>query len=38
VLGIVEANQLANPRVIYPGQTLCIPNVGSGFQALPAGM
>jgi hypothetical protein len=37
VLGIVEANQLANPRLIYVGQTLCIPNQGSGFQPLPAG-
>jgi hypothetical protein len=37
VQGIVEANQLANPRLIYVGQTLCIPNQGSGFQPLPAG-
>jgi LysM repeat protein len=37
VLGIAEANQLADPRRIYVGQTLCIPNPGSGFQALPAG-
>lgn len=37
VLEIAEANQLANPRQIYPGQVLCIPNPGSGFQALPPG-
>lgn len=37
VLGIAAANNLDNPRVIYPGQVLCIPDVGSGFEALPAG-
>lgn len=37
VLGISEFNGLENPRVIYPGDTLCIPNVGSGFEPLPAG-
>ena len=37
VLGIAEANQLADPRVIYAGQVLCIPNPGSGFEPLPAG-
>lgn len=37
VLGIVEANDLDNPRVIFPGQELCIPDVGSGFEPLPAG-
>jgi LysM repeat protein len=37
VLGIVEANQLENPRLIYAGQVLCIPNPGSGFQPLPSG-
>jgi LysM repeat protein len=37
VLGIAEANQVADPRRIYVGQVLCIPNPGSGFQALPAG-
>lgn len=38
VLGIVEANQIANPRLIYAGQTLCIPNPGSGFEPLPPGL
>jgi len=37
VFGIAEANDLENPRVIFPGQELCIPNVGSGFEALPSG-
>lgn len=37
VLGISEFNGLENPRVIYPGDTLCIPNVGSGFEPLPSG-
>jgi len=37
VLGIAEFNGLENPRVIYPGTVLCIPDVGSGFEALPAG-
>ena len=37
ILGIAEFNGLDNPRVIFPGQVLCIPNVGSGFEALPAG-
>jgi hypothetical protein len=37
VLGVAEFNQLDNPRVIYPGQVLCIPNSGSGFEPLPAG-
>jgi hypothetical protein len=37
VLGIAEANQLADPRVIYAGQVLCIPNPDSGFEPLPAG-
>ena len=37
VVGIAEFNELANPRVIYPGQVLCIPNEGSGFEALPKG-
>jgi len=37
VAGIAEANQLASPRLIYAGQTLCIPNVDSGFVPLPAG-
>jgi hypothetical protein len=37
VVGIAEANQLASPRLIYAGQTLCIPNVDSGFVPLPAG-
>lgn len=35
VLGIAELNGLDNPRVIYGGQTLCIPDVGSGFEPLP---
>jgi hypothetical protein len=37
VLEIVEANELANPRVIRAGQVLCIPNAGSGFVPLPSG-
>jgi hypothetical protein len=37
VLGIAEANQLANPRLLSVGQVLCIPNPNSGFEALPAG-
>jgi hypothetical protein len=37
VLGIAEANQIADARVIYAGQVLCIPNPESGFEALPAG-
>jgi hypothetical protein len=37
VTGIADFNELANARVIYPGQVLCIPNQGSGFEALPAG-
>lgn len=37
VLGISEFNGLENPRVIYPGTVLCIPNQGSGFEALPKG-
>lgn len=37
VLDIADANELDNPRVIYPGQVLCIPNPGSGFVALPKG-
>jgi LysM repeat protein len=37
VVGIVEANNLANPRLIYVGQALCIPNPGSGFEPLPRG-
>lgn len=37
VVSIIEANQLANPRVIFPGQALCIPNPGSGFEGLPPG-
>lgn len=34
VQSLVEANQLENPRVIYAGQTLCIPNPDSGFVPL----
>lgn len=37
LLGIAEFNNIENPRVIYPGTILCIPNVGSGFEPLPAG-
>jgi len=37
VVGVAEFNGLDNPRVIYPGQVLCIPNEGSGFSPLPAG-
>jgi len=37
VVGIAEFNGLTNPRVIYPGQVLCIPNEGSGFEPLPKG-
>jgi hypothetical protein len=37
VLGIAEFNGLDNARVIFPGDTLCIPNVGSGFEPIPAG-
>lgn len=37
VLSIAEANNLENPRVIYPGQVLCIPEPDSGFEPLPAG-
>lgn len=37
VLGISEFNGLENPRVIYPGTVLCIPNQGSGFEPLPKG-
>ncbi|MDQ7034241.1 MAG: LysM peptidoglycan-binding domain-containing protein [Anaerolineae bacterium] len=37
VLDIAEANNLDNPRVVFVGQTLCIPNPGSGFEPLPAG-
>lgn len=37
VLSIAEANNLVNPRLVYVGQTLCIPNPGSGFEPLPAG-
>lgn len=37
VVGVAEFNGLDNPRVIYPGQVLCIPNEGSGFEPLPAG-
>ena len=37
VLSIVEANNITNPRLIYPDDVLCIPNPGSGFEPLPAG-
>lgn len=37
VLGIVEANQLSDPRLIHAGLALCIPDPGSGFEALPLG-
>lgn len=37
VTGITEFNGLDNPRVIFPGDVLCIPNVGSGFEPLPSG-
>jgi hypothetical protein len=37
VQGIIDANGLENPRVIFVGQTLCIPNPGSGFEPLPEG-
>jgi LysM repeat protein len=37
VLDIAEANGLSDPRRIYAGQVLCIPNPGSGFEPLPAG-
>jgi LysM repeat protein len=34
VQSIIDANQLENPRVIYEGQVLCIPEPGSGFVPL----
>lgn len=37
VVGVAEFNGLDNPRIIYPGQVLCIPNEGSGFEPLPKG-
>ncbi|GEM_PF-1675736 len=37
LLGIAEFNGIDNPRVIFPGTVLCIPDVGSGFEPLPAG-
>jgi hypothetical protein len=37
-LSIVEANQLENPRLVYVGQVLCIPQPDSGFEPLPAGI
>lgn len=37
VLAVAEFNGLENARVIFPGDVLCIPNVGSGFEPLPAG-
>lgn len=37
LLGIAEFNGIENPRVIYPGMILCIPDVGSGFEPLPSG-
>ena len=37
VVDIAQVNGLTNPRLIYAGQTLCIPHPNSGFQALPAG-
>lgn len=37
LLGIAELNGIDNPRVIFPGTVLCIPDVGSGFEPLPAG-
>ena len=36
LLGVAEFNGIDNPRVIYPGMVLCIPDVGSGFEPLPS--
>lgn len=37
VQAIADANGLTDPRLIYTGQTLCIPGMGSGFVPLPSG-
>ena len=38
IQAIADINGLANPRLIYPGQVLCIPDPGSGFKPLPPGV
>jgi LysM repeat protein len=37
VQAIADANGLSDPRLIYTGQALCIPGMGSGFVPLPSG-
>ena len=38
VLSIAERNNIDNPRLIFAGSTLCIPEPGSGFEPLPFGL